>query len=66
MTIDDQRWDRLLQTRDFLRSLLGVASISYPEPFKRVPMAARREASRLLKHFPEDWWVDARRKEPTK
>lgn len=49
MTIPREEISALLNTREFLVSLL------YPTHSPRVPKAIREEASHLLKHYP---WSD--------
>ena len=46
MTMPSERTRTILQTRDFLRELLD------PAKTPRVPKSVRREAHRLLRHYP--------------
>jgi hypothetical protein len=49
MTMNYERRRAVNQTRDFLTDLLD------PKKTPRVPKAIRQEASRMLKHFPQDY-----------
>ena len=49
MTLPDERYRAVVQTAKFLESL------SYSSETKRVPLAVRQEARRLLRHYPNDW-----------
>lgn len=48
MTLPDERYRALVNTREFLRSLLD------PKKTPRVPKAIRKEAYYRLKHYPRD------------
>jgi hypothetical protein len=49
MTLPDERYRAVMQTAKFLESL------SYSSETKRVPLAIRQEARRLLRHYPNEW-----------
>lgn len=49
MTLPDERYRSIKQTRQFLIDLMDKSK--YP----RVPRAVRNEAYRLLRHYPSDW-----------
>ena len=49
MTLPDERYRAVVQTAKFLESL------SYSSETKRVPLAVRQEARRLLRHYPNQW-----------
>jgi hypothetical protein len=49
MTLPDERYRAIRQTRQFLRDLQDRTI--YP----RVPISVRAEAYRLLRHYPGDW-----------
>jgi hypothetical protein len=49
MTLPDERYRAVVQTAKFLESL------SYSSETKRVPLAVRQEARRLLRHYPNEW-----------
>ena len=49
MTLPDERYRAVVQTAKFLQSL------SYSSETKRVPLAVRQEARRLLRHYPSDY-----------
>lgn len=49
MTLPDERYRAVVQTAKFLESL------SYSSETKRVPLAIRQEARRLLRHYPNSW-----------
>ena len=53
MTLPDERYRAVVQTAKFLKSL------SYSSETKRVPLAVRQEARRLLRHYPNDWDMNA-------
>ena len=53
MTLPDERYRAVVQTAKFLESL------SYSSETKRVPLAVRQEARRLLRHYPNDWDMNA-------
>jgi hypothetical protein len=53
MTLPDERYRAVVQTAKFLESL------SYSSETKRVPLAVRQEARRLLRHYPNDWDMKA-------
>lgn len=52
MTLDHERMRAMKGARRFLFELLD------PKATPGVPKAVRQAASRWLKHFPEEWWVD--------
>jgi hypothetical protein len=49
MTLPDERYRAIMQAREFLTRL------SFSSEIKRVPLAVRQEARRLLRHYPSDW-----------
>lgn len=49
MTLPDERYRAVVQTAKFLESL------SYSSETKRVPLAVRQEARRLLRHYPSEY-----------
>jgi hypothetical protein len=49
MTLPDERYRAVMQTARFLQSL------SYSSETKRVPLAVRQEARRLLRHYPSEY-----------
>lgn len=49
MTLPDERYRAVVQTAKFLQAL------SYSSEIKRVPLAVRREARRLLRHYPSEY-----------
>jgi len=49
MTLPDERYRAVVQTAKFLHSLC------YSSETKRVPLAVRQEARRLLRHYPNEW-----------
>jgi hypothetical protein len=49
MTLPDERYRAVIQTARFLQSL------SYSSETKRVPLAVRQEARRLLRHYPSEY-----------
>ena len=49
MTLPDERYRSIKQTRQFLIDLMDKSK--YP----RMPRAVRGEAYRLLRHYPSDW-----------
>ena len=49
MTLPDERYRAVIQTAKFLQSL------SYSSEIKRVPLAVRQEARRLLRHYPSEY-----------
>ena len=53
MTLPDERYRAVMQTAKFLESL------SYSSETKRVPLAVRQEARRLLRHYPNEWDMKA-------
>ena len=53
MTLPDERYRSVMQTARFLESL------SYSSETKRVPLAIRQEARRLLRHYPNEWDMKA-------
>jgi len=57
MTLPTEELWTLKNTRQFLRDLLD------PKKTPRVPSAVRKEASRCLKHYPFDYYLDKMYKE---
>jgi hypothetical protein len=53
VTLPDERYRAVVQTAKFLESL------SYSSETKRVPLAVRQEARRLLRHYPNEWDMKA-------
>ncbi len=51
MTLPDERYRSVMQTRKFLWKLAGG---EYP----RTPKAVRTEASALLRHYPSEWEME--------
>lgn len=49
MTLPNERRNAVDRAREFLRSLLD------PKKTPRVPLAVRREARDVLKHYPAEW-----------
>jgi hypothetical protein len=49
MTLPDERYRAVVQTSKFLEAL------SFSSETKRVPLAIRQEARRLLRHYPNEW-----------
>jgi hypothetical protein len=49
MTLPDERYRAVVQTAKFLQSLC------YSSETKRVPLAVRQEARRLLRHYPSEY-----------
>jgi hypothetical protein len=59
MTLPNERTRAILNTREFLLSLLD------PKKTPRVPKEIRRQAYWCLRHFPGDWDIrEAARKAP--
>lgn len=56
MTIPKERSNSLINTRNFLRSLLD------PKQTPKVPKEIRREAYYCLKHFPSDFEIELTQK----
>lgn len=54
MTIDTERWETVRWTRTFLEKL----AYSRPVIAER---SVREEAAMLLRHYPEDWWIEDER-----
>lgn len=52
MTLPDERWRSLIETRRFLRQLLS------PKMTPRVPRAIRDRAHSLLRHWPDDYHLE--------
>lgn len=52
MTLPDERYRAVQQTRQFLIDLMDRKK--YP----RIPRAVRGEAYRMLRHYPSDWDLD--------
>ena len=53
MTLPDERYRAVTQTRDFLMNLLD--SKKYP----RVPKLVRQHANWCLRHYPNNWDMEA-------
>ncbi len=51
MTMPDERTRSIVQTREFLESLSAGAE------GPGIPDSVKREAHRLLRHFPDDWHI---------
>ena len=51
MTLPDERYRSIIQTRKFLWRLAGGE-------FPRTPKAVRQEANALLRHYPSDFDLD--------
>ena len=51
MTLPDERYRSIKQTRDFLWRLAGGE-------IPRVPKAVRQDAHYLLRHYPSDWELE--------
>jgi hypothetical protein len=49
MTLPDERFRAVMQTAKFLEAL------SFSSETKRIPLAIRQEARRLLRHYPGEW-----------
>lgn len=49
MTLPDERYRAVMQTARFLQAL------SYSSETKRVPLAVRKEARALLRHYPTEY-----------
>lgn len=49
MTLPDERYRAVMQAGQFLQAL------SFSSETKRVPLAIRQEARRLLRHYPTEW-----------
>jgi len=49
MTLPDERYRAVVQTAKFLEAL------SFSSETKRIPLAIRQEARRLLRHYPNEW-----------
>lgn len=64
MTTDSERWERVQWTREFLQSLASeYGTTFYPDHMRgEVTPQVQRWALSLLKHYPEDWWVEKMRK----
>ena len=52
MTLPDERYRAIQQTRQFLIGMLDKSK--YP----RIPREVRQEAYRLLRHYPSDWDIE--------
>ncbi len=52
MTLPDERWRSLIETRRFLHQLLS------PRMTPRVPQAVRDRAHSLLRHWPDDYHLE--------
>ena len=52
MTLPDERYRAVIQAKQFLERL------SFSSEIKRVPLAVRQEARRLLRHYPSDFDLD--------
>jgi hypothetical protein len=51
MTLPDERYRSVKQTRDFLWKLAGGE-------FPRTPKIVRQHAASLLRHYPSEWELD--------
>ncbi len=59
MTVPSERFNAILNTREFLRSLLD------PKKTPRVPSSIRKDAYWCLRHYPWDLYMEeARKKAP--
>lgn len=59
MTIDSERWDTIEWTRSYLEALAGMPNKLYPIPnYVRIPAQVRIWARSLLKHYPEQEWME--------
>ena len=52
MTLPDERYRAIMQAREFLERL------SFSSETKRIPLAIRKEARALLRHYPGEWDLD--------
>lgn len=52
MTLPDERYRAIIQAKQFLERL------SFSSEIKRVPLAVREEARRLLRHYPSEYDLD--------
>ena len=52
MTLPDERYRAVRETRRFLQSLLSVAATP------GMPRVVRSQAAALLRHYPSDWDLD--------
>ena len=52
MTLPDERYRAIMQAKEFLTRL------SFSSEIKRVPLAVREEARRLLRHYPSEYDLD--------
>ena len=52
MTLPDERYRAVIQAKQFLERL------SFSSEIKRVPLAVRQEARRILRHYPSDFDLD--------
>ena len=52
MTLPDERYRAIMQAKEFLTRL------SFSSEIKRVPLAVRQEARRLLRHYPSEYDLD--------
>lgn len=52
MTLPDERYRAIIYTKNFLRDLLD------PKVTPKVPKHIRQRASSLLRHFPEEFYLD--------
>jgi hypothetical protein len=52
MTLPDERYRAIIQAKQFLERL------SFSSEIKRVPLAVRQEARRLLRHYPSEYDLD--------
>jgi hypothetical protein len=55
MTINSERYNAMNNTRDFLDYVGYTKGV-------RVPKEIKERARRLLKHFPENYWIEEARK----
>ena len=52
MTLPDERYRAIIQAKQFLERL------SFSSEIKRVPLAVRKEARGILRHFPSEYDLD--------
>ena len=52
MTLPDERYRAIMAAKDFLERL------SFSSEIKRVPLAVRQEARRILRHYPTTYDLD--------
>jgi hypothetical protein len=60
MTIDSERWSAIHWTRSYLEAVAaGKPNRMYPIPdYVRIPAQVRIWARSLLKHYPEEHWIE--------